>query len=41
LDCREGLQKWEDSFALWHKLEKNKGKGNGNASMGDDIDLDG
>jgi hypothetical protein len=41
LDCREGLQKWEDSFALWHELEKKKGKGNGNASTGDGINLDG
>jgi hypothetical protein len=31
-------KKWEDSFALWQKLEKKKGKGN--ASTGDIIDLD-
>jgi hypothetical protein len=33
-------KKWEDNFALWQDLEKKKGKGNGNASTGDAIDLD-
>jgi hypothetical protein len=33
-------KKWEDSFALCQELENKKGRGNGNASMGDAIDLD-
>jgi hypothetical protein len=37
----QGLQKWEDSFALWLELENKKGKGNNNASTGDVIDVDG
>jgi hypothetical protein len=34
-------KKWEDSFALWLELENKKGKGNGKASTGDAIDIDG
>jgi hypothetical protein len=34
-------KKWEDSFALWLELENTKGRGRGNASTGDVIDIDG
>jgi hypothetical protein len=34
-------KKWEDSFALWLELENKKGKGNGIASTGDVINIDG
>jgi hypothetical protein len=37
LDCRQGLQKWKDSFALWQEVEKKKGKANGNALTGNSI----
>jgi hypothetical protein len=33
-------KKWEDSFALWQELDNKKGRGNGNASTGDVIDVD-
>jgi hypothetical protein len=41
LDCEQGFQNWEDSFALWQELEENK-KSNGIdiASMDDVINLD-
>jgi hypothetical protein len=33
-------KKWKDSFALWQEPDNKKGRGNGNASTDDVIDLD-